>query len=141
MLHPLASQVVRLAALALVFSCASAAQEHSSAAPERMLYEKGAKLLAQGRFELARLTLETLTNAYPRTAWRQSARAAIRESWIREGIANVDAMMLFQEGQTHAAAGRPDEAKLAWQTLVNRYPYTDFAGKVKARIRELDPPQ
>lgn len=110
----------------------------AQARPDGALYEQGLRQIEGGQFERARLSLQTLLNVYPSSPLRDPARTAIRTSWIREGMANPDAMLLFQEGQTRLSAGRHDAARLAFQTLINLYPSSEYA--VKAR-RLVDAPQ
>ena len=70
------------------------------------MYDRALRLMEAGQFERARLSLDTLLNAYPKTALRAAARAAIRTSWVRQGIVDPDPMLLFLEGQTRLTAGK-----------------------------------
>jgi len=108
----------------------------AQARPDGALYERGLRQIEAGQFERARLSLQTLLNAYPSSLLRDPARAAIRTSWIREGITNPDAMLLFQEGQTRLSAGRHDAARLAFQTLINLYPSSEYAAKARRLVEE-----
>ena len=94
--------------------------------------------MAAGQFERARLTLQTLINMYPATPLRQQARAAIRTSWIREGVSDPDPMLLYQEGQARASAGKTEAALLAFRTLINSYPRSEYALKAKASASVLE---
>ena len=104
-----------------------------------VLYEQGLNQVEAGQFDNARLSLQTLINTYPLTPLRAQARAAIRASWIQQGIADPDPMLLFLEGQTRATAGKREAALLAFRTLINLYPLSDYAEKVKRAIRVPQP--
>jgi TolA-binding protein len=108
-----------------------------AAAPgEQALLDKGLRLINTGRFEAARFTLQTLVNVYPNSSLTKKAKDAIRESWMREGVSDVDALLLYQEGLSRLAQGRYEAARLAWQTLLNISPDSRFAAGAEAAIRE-----
>jgi outer membrane protein assembly factor BamD len=56
-----------------------------SAEPDKILYEKAMADLKKGHYEIARLTLETLTNTYPDSEYLAKARLAIADSYYEEG--------------------------------------------------------
>jgi outer membrane protein assembly factor BamD len=56
-----------------------------SAEPDKILYEKGLKDLEKGRFEIARLTLQTLLNTYPDSDYKEKAKLAIADSFYKQG--------------------------------------------------------
>src|SRR5580693_3292632 len=53
--------------------------------PDKVLYDKAVKDLEKGRYELARLTLNTLINTYDSSEFLAKAKLAIADSWFREG--------------------------------------------------------
>ena len=53
--------------------------------PDKVLYDKAIKDLEKGRYELARLTLNTLINTYDTSEYLAKAKLAIADSWYREG--------------------------------------------------------
>ena len=114
-------------------------QTRPPATGETLLYEQGLKQIEAGQLDKARLSLQTLINTYPLTPLRVHARAAIRTSWIQQGIADPDPMLLFVEGQTRATAGNREAALLAFQTLINLYPLSDYAEKAKRAVSVLQP--
>jgi outer membrane protein assembly factor BamD (BamD/ComL family) len=105
---------------------------------DAVLYDRGTKLIDAGQFEKARLMMQTLINFYPATPLRQQARAAIRTSWVRQGVVDPDPMLLYQEGQTRAAARNKEAALLAFQTLINLYPTSEYAQKAKQAASTLE---
>jgi outer membrane protein assembly factor BamD len=56
--------------------------------PDKILYDKAVKDLEHGRYELARLTLNTLINTYDTSEYLAKAKLAIADSWFREGGAS-----------------------------------------------------
>jgi len=53
--------------------------------PDRVLYEQALKDLKKSRFNIARLTLQTLINTYPDSEFLPEAKYALAESFYREG--------------------------------------------------------
>ncbi|PYV44536.1 MAG: hypothetical protein DMG06_06140 [Acidobacteria bacterium] len=56
-----------------------------NAEPDKILYEKGLKDLEKGRFEVARLTFQTLLNTYPDSDYKEKAKLAIADSFFKQG--------------------------------------------------------
>ena len=55
------------------------------AEPDKILYEKGIKDVAKGRYDVARLTLQTLLNTYPDSDYKEKAKLAIADSYYKQG--------------------------------------------------------
>jgi outer membrane protein assembly factor BamD len=55
------------------------------AEPDKILYEKGLKDVEKGRYEVARLTLQTLLNTYPDSDYKEKAKLAIADSFFKQG--------------------------------------------------------
>src|SRR2546427_714062 len=53
--------------------------------PDKVLFDKAVKDLERNRFEVARLTLQTLINTYDTSEFLAKAKLAIADSWFREG--------------------------------------------------------
>ena len=56
--------------------------------PDKVLYDKAVNDIEHGRFEIARITLNTLINTYDQSEFLAKAKLAIADSWYREGGAN-----------------------------------------------------
>jgi outer membrane protein assembly factor BamD len=56
--------------------------------PDKVLFDKAVKDLEHGRYEIARLTLQTLINTYDASEYLAKAKLAIADSWMREGGAH-----------------------------------------------------
>jgi outer membrane protein assembly factor BamD len=53
--------------------------------PDKVLFDKSIKDIEKGRYEVARLTLNTLMNTYDTSEYLAKAKLAIADSWMREG--------------------------------------------------------
>ena len=53
--------------------------------PDKLLYDKSIHDIEKGKYELARLTLNTLINTYDTSEYLAKAKLAIADSWYREG--------------------------------------------------------
>src|SRR6266404_946364 len=56
--------------------------------PDKVLYDKAVSDIEHGRFEVARITLNTLINTYDQSEFLAKAKLAIADSWYREGGAH-----------------------------------------------------
>src|SRR6266699_937782 len=90
--------------------------------PDKVLYDKAIKDIEKSRFEIARLTLNTLINTYVSSVFLAKAKLAIADSWMRqagaEGLAqaeDVAAGYYHHKGSFAAAANR-------YTGLVGQYP-------------------
>ena len=91
----------------------------------RRLYDTGMRQTEEGRFEAARLTLQSLADAYPRDPLALQAKGAI------------DATLLFEEGQARTKAGKYETARLAFETLIAVYPENPLAKPAQAAIEAI----
>ena len=53
--------------------------------PDKALYDKAMKAMKQHKYDVARISLQTLINAYPDSEFIARAKLAVAESWFREG--------------------------------------------------------
>ena len=53
--------------------------------PDKILFDKAVHDIERGRYEVARLTLNTLINTYDTSEYLAKAKLAIADSWFREG--------------------------------------------------------
>jgi len=56
--------------------------------PDKVLFDKAVKDMEKGRYEVARLTLQTLMNTYDTSEYLAKAKLAYADSWFREGGSN-----------------------------------------------------
>jgi outer membrane protein assembly factor BamD len=53
--------------------------------PDKVLYDKSLDATKRGRFDVARLDLQTLLNTYPDSQYLMKAKLAVADSWYKEG--------------------------------------------------------
>src|SRR5579883_1225861 len=56
--------------------------------PDKILFDKAINDIEHGRYEVARLTLNTLINTYDSSEYLAKAKLAVADSWFREGGAH-----------------------------------------------------
>src|SRR3989441_10862957 len=83
--------VVIAAAVALLSSCGFRRKKYenpitkNTQQPDKVLFDKAVRDIERGRYEIARLTLNTLINTYDTSEFLAKAKLAIADSWYREG--------------------------------------------------------
>ncbi len=79
-------------ALALLSSCLHKKYEtpitKNTQQPDKVLFDQAVKDIEHGRYEVARISLQTLMNTYESSEFMAKAKLAIADSWYREGGAN-----------------------------------------------------
>src|SRR5579862_3781265 len=133
--------------------------------PDKVLFDKAIKDIEKGRYEIARLTLNTLINTYESSEYLAKAKLAIADSWMRqggpEGLAQAEAeykdFQLFYPTMPEAPEAQaqiceihfmrmeradrdPNNALRAEQEckqLLIQYPNSKFAPKTEQRLREI----
>jgi outer membrane protein assembly factor BamD len=134
--------------------------------PDKTLYDKAIKDLEKGRFELSRLTLNTLINTYESSEYLAKAKLAIADSWYREGgvsgFAQAEAeykdFELFYPTMPEAAESQYKICKLHFEQmskpdrdtqqtlrseqeckqLVLQYPNSKFVPEAEQLLRNID---
>jgi outer membrane protein assembly factor BamD len=56
--------------------------------PDKVLFDQAMRDIEHGRYEVARISLQTLMNTYESSEFLAKAKLAIADSWFREGGAN-----------------------------------------------------
>jgi outer membrane protein assembly factor BamD len=133
--------------------------------PDKILFEKAIKEIERSRFDVGRLTLQTLINTYPDSEYLSKAKLAIADSYYNEGgvsgLTQAEAEYKdfitffptapeapeaqFRAGMAHfrlmAKADRDrTEAKLAeaeFKEFLLKYPDSMVMPRVKARLRQV----
>ena len=81
-----------VAALLLTAGCGGKKYENPITAdtdqPDKVMFDKAIKDIEKGRYEVARLTLQTLINTYDNSEFLAKSKLAIADSWFREGGSN-----------------------------------------------------
>jgi outer membrane protein assembly factor BamD len=133
--------------------------------PDKVLYDKAVNDIEHGRYEAARLTLNTLINTYDSSEYLAKAKLAIADSWFRQGGAEGNAQaeaeykdfILFYPTMEEAAESQsricdihynlmdkadrdPNNALRAEQEckqLITQFPNSKFARSAEQRLREI----
>ncbi len=133
--------------------------------PDKVLFDKAIKDIEHGRFEIARLTLNTLINTYDTSEYLAKAKLAVADSWYREGgthgLAQAEAeykdFILFYPAMEEAAESQkricdihfsqmdkadrdPNNALRAEQecrTVITQFPNSKFVPQTEQELREI----
>ena len=133
--------------------------------PDKVLFDKAIKDIEKSRFEIARLTLNTLINTYDSSEFLAKAKLAIADSWMRqagtEGLAQAEAeykdFQLFYPTMAEAPEAQskiceihiremekadrdPNNALRAEQEcrdLLTKYPNSKFAPQTEQKLRDI----
>jgi outer membrane protein assembly factor BamD len=155
--------------LALLTSCGRKKYDNIIAKdtqqPDKILFDKAIGDIERSRYEVARLTLQTLINTYDTSEYLAKAKLAIADSWMREGgshaLAQAEAeykdFILFYPTMEEAAEAqdkictihykqmeKPDRdpmhalrAEDECRQLLLRFPNSKFAPLAQQRLREI----
>ena len=85
--------------------------------PDKVLFDKAVRDLEKNRFEVARLTLQTLINTYDTSEFLAKAKLAIADSW-------------FREGGSHALA----QAEAEYKDFILFYPALEEAAEAQEKV-------
>jgi len=146
-------------------NAASSSIDANSAEADKLLYERAQNDIKHSRFEVARLTLQTLINTYPDSEYLAKGKLAIADSYSKEGgtagltqaVAEYQDFITFfpfldeaayaqmQIGLAHyrrmekADRDRSEalEAEAAFQTYLQKYPHTELYPMAEQRLREV----
>src|SRR5271168_1055232 len=163
--------IVLLAGLVFSIACATNKKamnplaDVSSKQPDKVLFDRAMDALKHNRYDLARLTLQTLINTYPDSEFVARAKLAIADSWYAEGgsaslaqaeIEYKDFITFFPNMEEAAEAQlkianihyqemeKPDRdythamrAEEEYRQLIQEYPDSKLVPKAKQRLREV----
>ncbi len=86
------SLIIAMLAMLLIFSAACTNKKSvnplaniGSKQPDKVLFDKAMDAMKHNRFDVARMTLETLINTYPDSEYIARAKLAVGDSWYAEG--------------------------------------------------------
>ena len=80
-----ASKDTKKAAKAAEKTKAAAGLDADAKLPDKQLYDKAMLSISKGRYDVARLDLQTMLNTYPDSQYQMKAKLAIADSWYKEG--------------------------------------------------------
>ncbi len=84
------SVIVLLGALAFTLACTNKKVNNplanvGSKQPDKVLFDRAMDAMKHNRFDVARITLQTLINTYPDSEYIARAKLAVADSWYAEG--------------------------------------------------------
>jgi outer membrane protein assembly factor BamD len=88
--------------------------------PDKVLFDKAVNDLEHARYEVARLTLQTLINTYDTSEYLAKAKLAIADSWYREG-------------GTHGLA----QAEAEYKDFILFYPQMEESAEAQERVCDI----
>jgi outer membrane protein assembly factor BamD len=137
----------------------------ASKQPDKELYDKAMIALKKGRFDVARLDLQTLLNTYPDSEYRMRAKLSVGDSWFKEGGTAAltqaeaeynDFITFFPDAPEAAEAKmkvgdiyyqqmeKPDrdytnvqEAEKAYRDMINMFPDSALIPRAKQKLRDV----
>jgi outer membrane protein assembly factor BamD len=138
---------------------------NASKQPDKELFEKAMTAMKKGKFDVARLDLQTLLNTYPESEYQMRAKLAVGDSWFKEGgtaaLTQAEAeykdFITFFPNQPEAAEAqmkvadiyymqmeKPDrdpknaaQAEQEYRTMIQQFPDSTFVPRAKQRLREV----
>jgi outer membrane protein assembly factor BamD len=92
----------------------------NSQQPDKVLFDRGEDALAHGKFDVARLTFQTLINTYPDSEYVARAKLGIGDAWYREG------------GTTALA-----QAEIEYKDFITFFPNMPEAAEAQLRVADI----
>jgi outer membrane protein assembly factor BamD len=133
--------------------------------PDKELYDKAMQALKKGRYDVARLDLQTLLNTYPDSEYRMRAKLSVGDTWFKEGGTAAltqaeaeynDFITFFPDAPEAAEAKmkvgdifyqqmeKPDrdytnaqEAEKAYREMINMFPDSALIPRAKQKLRDV----
>ena len=137
----------------------------NSKQPDKELFDKAMIALKKGRYDVARLDLQTMLNTYPESEYRMRAKLAVGDSWFREGGAAAltqaeaeykDFITFFPQAPEAAEAQmkvadiyyqqmeKPDRdynnaqrAEQEYRNMINTFPDSTLVPRAKQKLRDV----
>jgi len=182
------SRISRMVAVAGIFAVALTVLPHAGAAakpkkkkntdlsanplanvasrqPDKELFDKAMIAMKKGRFDVARLDLQTLLNTYPESEFKMRAKLAVGDSWFKEGgsaaltqaEAEYNDFITFFPNAPEAAEAqmkvgdiyfmqmeKPDRdynnaqsAEREYRRMINQFPDSSLVPRAKQKLREV----
>ena len=137
----------------------------NSKQPDKVLFDKAMVSMKKGRYDVSRLTLQTLLNTYPDSEYRMRAKLAVGDTWFKEGGAAgltqaeaeyKDFITFFPNAPEAAEAQMkvgdiyyqqmekpdrdPDNAENAekeYRNMINMFPDSPLVPRAKQKLRDV----
>ncbi len=137
----------------------------NSKQPDKELFDKAMIAMKKGRFDVARLDLQTMLNTYPDSEYRMRAKLAVGDSWFKEGGTAAltqaeaeykDFITFFPDAPEAAEAQmkvadiyyqqmeKPDRdytnaqrAEQEYRAMINMFPDSTLVPRAKQKLRDV----
>ncbi len=137
----------------------------NSKQPDKELFDKAMIAMKKGRFDVARLDLQTMLNTYPDSEYRMRAKLAVGDTWFKEGGTAAltqaeaeykDFITFFPNAPEAAEAQmkvadiyyeqmeKPDRdytnaqrAEQEYRAMINMFPDSALVPRAKQRLRDV----
>ena len=137
----------------------------NSKQPDKVLFDKAMVAMKKGRFDVARLDLQTMLNTYPESEYRMRAKLAVGDSWFKEGgsaaltqaEAEYEDFITFFPNAPEAAEAqmkvgdiyyqqmeKPDRdylnaqnAEREYRAMINMFPDSALIPRAKQKLRDV----
>ncbi|HEX3891369.1 MAG TPA: outer membrane protein assembly factor BamD [Terracidiphilus sp.] len=137
----------------------------NSKQPDKVLFDKAMLAMKKGRYDVSRLTLQTLLNTYPDSEYRMRAKLAVGDTWFKEGGAAgltqaeaeyKDFITFFPNAPEAAEAQmkvgdiyykqmeKPDRdytdtqrAEEEYRNMINQFPDSPLIPRAKQKLRDV----
>ncbi len=133
--------------------------------PDKALFDKAMAAMKKGRFDVARLDLQTMLNTYPDSEYRMRAKLAVGDSWFKEGgtAALTQAESEYKDFETffpnapeaaeaqmkvgdiyYQQMEKPDrdynnaqDAEKEYRNMINMFPDSPLIPRAKQKLRDV----
>src|ERR1017187_3227394 len=137
----------------------------ASKQPDKELFDKAMIALKKGRFDVARLDLQTMLNTYPESEYRMRAKLSVGDTWFKEGgsaaltqaEAEYEDFITFFPNVPEAAEAKmkvadiyyeqmekPDRdfsnaqsAEKEYREMINMFPDSTLVPRAKQKLRDV----
>lgn len=137
----------------------------NSKQPDKELYDKAMQAMKKGRYDVARLDLQTMLNTYPESEYRMRAKLAVGDTWYKEGGSAAltqaeaeyeDFITFFPDAPEAAEAKmkvadiyyqqmeKPDrdplnteQAEKEYREMINMFPDSSLIPRAKQKLRDV----
>jgi outer membrane protein assembly factor BamD len=138
----------------------------NSKQPDKELFDKAMIAMKKGRYDVARLDLQTMLNTYPDSEYRMRAKLAVGDSWFKEGGSAAltqaeaeykDFITFFPDAPEAAEAQmkvgdiyysemeKPDRdptnverAEQEYRIMINQFPDSTLIPRAKQKLRDVE---
>ncbi|HEY1805146.1 MAG TPA: outer membrane protein assembly factor BamD [Terracidiphilus sp.] len=133
--------------------------------PDKELYDKAMVAMKKGRYDVARLDLQTMLNTYPESEYRMRAKLSVGDTWFKEGgsaaltqaEAEYEDFITFFPNVPEAAEAKmkvadiyyqqmekPDrdftnaqQAEREYREMINMFPDSSLIPRAKQKLRDV----